>query len=240
MTLPMAGPRGLTQATADALDGLTEIRSGTVTAVTSRGIDIQVAEGLIRSAAHLDSYNPGVGDPVVCAVYRDSWTVLGRPVGPGTATDYATPGTGVGSTILAGCVLTGSGATLASSTGSQVVVPRYRCTFYHPPNHQVLVLCGVSWYSSVLNDTLWITLWNAVTAAQVNLIDLTQAGTIAFGHFETFGAILAPPAGGGKVDIYMQVQRAGGTGASRVDDATGRRGWMVALDLGDSSVMKTV
>lgn len=238
--LPGAGPRGITSQTADRTEDPTDIRMGTVLAVTSRGVSVDVAGGLVADASHLNSYNPAVGDYVVLVRFRDAWVVQGRVVGPGTPTDLATAGSGVGTTLLTGCALTGSGATLASSTGSLVTVPRYRCTYYHPPGHQVLILGGASWYSSVLNDTMWIMLYDAVTGVQMNLIDLTQAGTIAFGHFETFGAMMPPSMGGRKVDLYMAIQRAGGTGTSRVDDAAGRRGYMVALDMGDSSVVATV
>ena len=240
MTLPMAGPRGLTQATADALDGLAEVRAGTVSAVTSRGIDVQVAEGLIASAAHLDSYNPAVGDPVVCAVYRDSWTVLGRPVGPGTATDLATVGSGVGLTVLGGKVLSGGGATMASSTGSVVVVPRYGVSYHHPPGHWVLLLCGISWYSSVTNDWMSVALVNTQSGAAVGSVELVQAGSNAFGHFETWSGMVPPAYGGVRRDIHMTLQRISGTGASRIDDVAARRGYLVAVDLGDQSVVTVV
>ena len=135
------GPNPLTQATAQGLDGPTEIRTGTVTAVTARGITVAVAEGTVP-AAHLDSYAPAVGDPVAMAAFRDSWLALGRPVGTGTATDLVTPGSGAGPTVLGGMVLSGTNATMASSTGSFVTVPRYRCTYHHPANHQVMIWGG--------------------------------------------------------------------------------------------------
>jgi len=239
--LPGVGPRGLTSQASSATDAPTDLRSGIVVAVTSRGIDVDVASGRIVGAAHLASYNPAVGDPVALVRFQDAWLVLDRPVGPGTALDLATPGSGAGTNLLGGTVLSGTGATLASSTGTAVNVPRYRCTYYHPPGHQVLILCGVSWYSSVTADSLWIMLWDAVSGVQASIMDLNQMSNNFFGHFETFGAMLQPATfGGRKVDLYMQVQRAGGTGTSRVDDIAARRGFMIALDMGDGSILATV
>lgn len=240
MTLPLVGPRKLTFETAARTASPTEMRMGTVASVTARGVTVALAEGIVPAAC-LDSYAPAVGDPVLMSNFQDSWTCLGRPVGTGTALDLATPGSAAGTTLLGGTVLSGSGATMATSTGSLVVVPRYRCTYFHPPGHQVLILCGVSWYSTSLNDAMWITLWDAQTGGQVSIMDLIQSGTVSFGRFETFGAMLAPgSAGGRKVDLYMALQRSGGAGTSRVDDVFDRRGFMVALDMGDSSVIATV
>lgn len=239
MTLPM--PSSLTRVTADKTSAPSDIRTGTVIAVSSRGIDVDVAGGLVEGAAHLSSYNPAVGDPVVLIRFQDSWVVLDRPVGPGTATDLSTPGSGVGTTLLGGTVLSGTNTTIATSTGALTAVPRYRCTYFHPPNHQVLILCGVTWYCSVAADTLEISLWDAPTGTLAMGVPLNQASNATFSHFETFGAMLNPATfGGRRIDLYMNLQRVGGTGTSRVDDAATRRGYMVALDMGDGSVIATV
>lgn len=228
-------------AVASMTSGPSDLRTGTVVAVTSRGINVAVAGGLVENAAHLSSYNPAVGDPVALLRFQDSWLVLDRPVGPGTATDLATPGSGLGTTLLGGTVLSGSNTTMASTTGGPVTVPRYRCTYFHPPGHQVLILCGFTWYCSVAADTMEVMLFDAVSGQQGGSMVFNQSSNNFFSRFETNGQMFWPQVfGGRKVDVYMQIQRLNGTGTSRIDDAALRRGYMVALDMGDSSVIATV
>lgn len=217
-----------------------DMRTGTVVAVTSRGIDVDVAGGLVPGAAHLSSYNPAVGDPVVMIRFQNSWVVLDRPVGPGTATDLATPGSGVGATILGGTVLSGTNTTMASSTGALVPVPRYRCTYYHPPGHNVMIWCGFTWYCSVAADTMEVSLWDAASTLQVGSMVFNQSSNVFFSRFESAGQLVPASFGGRKVDAYMQAQRINGTGTSRVDDAPLRRGYMIAVDMGPTSVIATV
>lgn len=239
MTLPFAGPRKLTTETAARTTAPTEMRMGTVSAVTARGVTVGVAEGFVPASC-LDSYAPAVGDAVLMSRFQDTWTVLGRPVGTGTATDFATPGIAAGTTMLGGTALTASGVIMASSTGSLVPVPRYRCTYFHPPGHFVLVMIGLSWYCSVAGDTMEVSLWDAAVAVQAGSMVFQQSDNNFFSRFEASGQMLPPSFGGRKVDLYLQVQRLNGTGTSRVDDAAIRRGYMVALDMGDQSVIATV
>lgn len=239
--LPFAGPRGLTAATAGLTDGGVAVQMGVITAVTSRGLTVARAGGTIEDVAHLSSYNPAVGDPVALVRYQDAWLVTGRPVGPGTTLDTATPGSAAGTTLLDGMALAGAGVSIATSTGAVVVVPKYGVTFYHPPNHWVLLLIGVSWYSSVVNDWLTLSIRNSVTAARVFYTDKIQAGSNSFAQWETIGAMLPPSLGGKGASYYMDLQRVAGSGTSRVDDnLPERRGYMLALDMGDGAVIRTV
>jgi hypothetical protein len=239
MTLPV-GPRGLTQQAGQLLADPTDVRQGRVSAVTARGIDVAVAGGLVADAAHLDGYNPAVGDNVVMTRFADSWFVLGRPVGPGTATDNATRGTGVGATLLNGVVLSGGGATLASSTGAVVTVPRYNLNYHHPAGHWVMLWVGYSWYNNITNDVLFVTFKNSVTGATVGTDELIQAGGNAFGHWASAGYLVGPSEGGKEAKITMTIQRGAGTGTVRVDDAAVRRGYLIALDMADQTSLATV
>lgn len=226
--------------TADKTSGPTDIRTGYVVAVTARGIDVEVAGGLVPGVAHLDSYNPGVGDPVVLVRFQDAWVAMGRPVGPGTATDAATPGSAAGTTLLAGMALSGTGATMASSTGAVVVVPRYGVTFYHPPNHWVMLMVGFTWYSSTVNDWLSVTIANAsFGSVAVGGSDFIQAGNNFFAHFESMAIVIPPSFGAAGSSYFMQLRRENGAGTSRIDDVAARRGYMLALDMGDGSVIAT-
>lgn len=244
MTAP-TGPRGLTQETANRTDAATDLRTGTVTAVTARGIDVAVAGGNVAGAAHVDSYNPAVGDSVALLQLRDSWLVLGRPIGPGTTADNITPGPAVGTTLLGGVVLAPTGAVLATSVGAQVTVPKYALKFHHPRNHWVLLMCGVSWRSSVANDELFITLWSATDNPDfaVGGTTVIQGPAVTTVAYETITVMLPPSRGGKEGDYYMTLQRGLGTGTTRIDDTSStnfRPGYLVALDMADASVLKLV
>jgi hypothetical protein len=239
MTTPLS-PRSLSGQTAAAIGSPSDLRSGTVAAVTSRGIDVTVAGGLVQNAAHLSSYNPAVGDPVALMRFQDSWLVLDRPVGPGTPVDLARPGTGVGATILGGTALSGTNTIMATSTGALVPVPRYRCTYHHPLGHHVMIMIGLTWYASVAGDTLEVSVWDAVSALQVGSMVFQQSDNNFFSRFEASAQLIQPTYGGKRVDLYLQVQRLNGTGTSRVDDAAIRRGYMIAVDMADTSVIATV
>lgn len=238
MTAP--GPRGLTQQAAQAAAGLSDLRTGVVQAVTSRGIDVRVGvDGLIPDAAHLNSYAPAVGDPVSMIAFQGSWLVLGRPVGPGTARDNVTPGSAAGTTLIGATVLTGTSTTLASSTGSAVVVPRMTMAYYHPPGHYVLIMAGFSWFNNIANDWLTATFSNANNGVTLADIQLIQAASAAAGHWETLPFIVGPSQGGKPVSLKMTIQRLSGTGTVRVDDSGPRVNYLIALDLGDQSVIPT-
>src|ERR1041384_3661417 len=179
---------------------------GTVVAVTSRGIDVSVGTGLVPNIAHLQGYNPAVGDPVGMLRFEDSWVVLGRPVGPGTATDNVTPGSGLGTTLLGGVVL----------------------------------WVGYSWFNNTVNDVLFVTFKNSVTGSTIGSDELIQAGGAAFGHFASAGYMVPPTEGGKEVKITMSIQRGAGSGTVRIDDPGVRRGYLIALDMGHTSVIPTV
>lgn len=218
----------------------TDLCSGIVTEVTSRGLTVSRAAGLIQNVAHLDSYNPAAGDAVSLVRFAGSWLCLGRPVGPGTPEDLATPGSGLGTTLLGGIVMSGTNTTIASSTGALVAVPRYRCTYHHPTGHHVLIMLGFTWYCSVAADTMAVTVWDAITGTKVGELIFNQSSNNFFSRFESAGVLVPRTQGGRKVDLYLQVQRLGGTGTSRIDDNSATPGYMVALDLGDGSVIATV
>lgn len=239
MTTP-SGPRGLAQQTAERTGAPTDLRSGTVRAVTARGIDVEVAGRRVLNAAHLNGYNPAVGDPVAMLSFDDAWLVLGRPIGPGTPSDNATPGAAAGTTLLDGAALPGLGSTLASSSGATVVVPKYTCNYFHPPNHWVMVLVGHTWYSTVANDWMKLQVINQTSGAVVGENQLIQAGNNFFANFETWAAMVPPSQGGKVASLYLTLVRESlATGVVRVDDPVTRRGFMVALDMGDTSVMRS-
>lgn len=234
----MSGPLGLTQQTAERTGTPSDLRTGTVLAVTARGIDVQVATGLVEGAAHLASYNPAVGDAVSMISYANSWLVLGRAVGPGTAADLATPGIGVGSTVLDGMALSGANVDLATSTGAQVTVPRYGLSFYHPPNHWVLLMLTYNWYSTVANDVMTT---RVIEAGGTTIgIDNTQGGAGGIGNVSTLAVMAKPSLGGAKRTWSLTVQRFSGTGTVRIYDPSNRFGSWIAYDLGDQAMIRTV
>lgn len=234
----MTGPLGLTRETARRTDAPSDIATGTVSAVSSRGIDVQRGSGLISGAAHLQSYTPAVGDTVTMIRYQDSWVALGRSVGPGTATDNASPGTGLGFTMLDGMVLTQAGGAMATSTGSLVTVPRYGLTFFHPPGHWVLLLVSYTWFCTVGNDILQVSVYESLSGTtfwRAEHVQVTGAS-----RFETY-AVMAPPTFGGQQRSYgLKIQRVSGSGTNQIEDHTNRRGGFFAYDLGDQTIIRTV
>lgn len=236
----MSSPLQLTSKTAERTGTPSDIRTGTVAAVTSRGIDVTVGSGRVEGAAHLTSYNPAVGDTVTMIYYANSWVVLGRAVGPGTGTDNVTPGTGIGMTLLDGCVLSLTNTDMATSTGAEVTVPRYGVTFYHPTGHWVMIMMTYSWYSSVASDVLTVRLKESISGNTVASIDHIQAGVGNIGQFSTFALMMPPTLGGAKRSYFLTVQRFSGTGTVRIFDPNTRRGSMLAYDAGDQAIIRTV
>lgn len=237
MTSPV-GAKGLTSQTATGIEAPSDMRMGTVQAVSSRGIDVSVGTGLVEGAAHLPGYNPAVGDPVAMVRFQDTWLVLGRPVGPGTATDFSSPGTGLGFTLLDGMVLTQAGGAMATSTGSLVTVPRYGVTFFHPPNHWVLVMLSYTWFATVGGDVLQVSMYETLSGTAFWKGDHVQVTGAS--RFESY-AVMVPPAFGGQKRTYgLKIQRLGGTGTSQIEDHALRRGSMLAYDLGDNGTIRTV
>lgn len=229
---------GLTQQTAQAVAAPSNLRMGTVKAVNARGIDVTVANGLISGAAHLPGYNPAVGDPVAMVLFQDSWLVLGRPIGPGTATDNASPGAALGQTLLDGCALKMSGTVLATSTGASATVPRYGVTYYHPPSHWVLIQAAYTWYCTVATDIAQVRVRETVSNTQLLQVEHPQQGTTS--AFATQWALVPPTLGGQARSIGLEVQRFSGTGTSQIEDHATRRGLMLAYDLGSTAIIRTV
>jgi hypothetical protein len=228
----------LPQALALAIGQPTDQRLGTVSAVTARGIDVSVGTGLVEGAAHLSSYNPAVGDTVIMARYADSWTVLGRLVGPGTPSDNLSPGTGLGFTMLDGMVLTQAGGAIGASTGSVVTVPRYGLSFYHPPSHWVALLISYTWFCTVATDQLQVSVYETVSGTTFWQAEHPQVPGAS--RFETY-VIMAPQTFGGVARGYgLKVQRTSGSGTSQIEDHASRRGSFFAYDLGATSIIRTV
>lgn len=234
----MTGPRRLTVGTSERTEAPSDARMGIVTAVTSRGIDVAVAGGAVEGIAHLSSYNPAVGDPVYVTRYQDSWMVHGRPVGPGTATDSASPGSGLGATLVDGMALSGGGGVMATSVGAVVTVPRYSVTYFHPPGHWVELQWRYSWFSTVAGDVLQVQLLESLAAYAVQIEHVQPSGGV--GNWAS-QAVLIPPALGDSARTFtMRLQRLAGTGTSRIDDAGARRGALLVFDVGDKSIIRTV
>jgi len=234
MTSPR-GPSGLTQQTAAKTDNPSDLRTGVVSAVTSRGIEVQVAGGVI-AAAHLDSYGPAVGDSVALMKAQDSWLALGRVVGSGTPTDYTSGGSAAGPTVL-DAFYTGGSSTLASSTGATVTVPKFSLTFYHPKNHVVALMWHFGWQSTVTTDWILINMVETVSGLTVGFLDEPIVSTFNRG---TDGlGLLGTQFGGAKRNVVMTMSRLAGTGTTSVTEGT-PPGYMIALDVGDGSVFRKV
>lgn len=233
MTSPR-GPSGLTRQTAEKTDNPSDLRTGAVSAVTSRGIDVQVAGGVI-TAAHLDSYAPAVGDSVALMKTQDSWLAMGRIVGSGTPTDFSSAGTGVGPSVLAAMRTSGTGA-LVSSTGSTVFVPKYSIQYFHPVGHSVLILAFFNWNSTNATDWIIADLVEAVSGSGVG--ELVEAQINAtFGRANLMTGLVRDTFGGARRQINLNMARLSGSGTTTISQTDSRPGYMIALDLGDKSVI---
>lgn len=237
LLLPNAGPRPLVQETAKATEAPSDLRLGTITGVTARGVTVNVAGGLVP-ASHLDSYSPAVDDTVALQRFQDSWVVLGRVVGSGTPSDNASPGPGMGATMLEGVYTSGSG-TLASSSGAELPVPGYSLTFHHPANHCVLIAMGFSWSATVSTDWMWTLLREAISTTLIN----SRAEPVvssSFGRYTTWYGMAGPSYGGLPRTYYMTMQRLSGTGAVTVAKSDTSRGYMLAIDVGDAALVSAI
>lgn len=236
MTAPFlpnrTGPAPLTEGLSAAVDAPTDQRLGTVTAVTARGITVNVAGGEVP-AAHLDSYVPAVGETVALVRFQGSWLVVGRPVGFGTSSDSMSPGPGVGITLLAAqeCT-TGS---QAFSTGAEVAMPSYSLTFYHPTGQHVLIVAVYGWFSTVSADWVNVALreqFSGVSYAS----QLEPITSNVFGRTASFVRRVPSSLGGTKRTYYMTVQRFSGTGTSQAGILS-NSGCMLAYGIGDRSII---
>lgn len=232
------GPGRLVSGTEQKTADPSELRVGVVTEVTARGITVAISEGSV-AAGHLDSYAPAVGDNAALMKTQDSWLALGRVVGSATPTDLNSPGSGIGPSVLDAMISSGGGGTLASSTGALVTVPKFSLDFYHPPGHQVLVLAGFNWYGTVTNDWIIAQLWETTTNTQVGQFVDIQSNN-AFGRADWIYGCMINDFGGAKRNVVFKIQRLTGTGTIRSDDSTTNRPFMIAYDMGDSSVFRIV
>jgi hypothetical protein len=230
----MSGPTTLVGGIPDPA-GSSDIRTGVITAVTSRGVTVAVSAGTV-DAAHLGSYAPAVGDTVALAKTQDAWLVMGRLVGSGTVSDYTAPGSSAGPSVLDAMRTVGTGA-MVSSTGSASVVPKYTLTYYHPPNHQVLILAYFSWGGTVSGDWIIIDFTETTTGSAVG--EFTEPLTNAsFGRASTVSCVARESLGGAKRSVSMTMNRLTGTGTMTVSQFDVRPGYMIALDMGDASVFR--
>lgn len=229
----MSGPSSLVSGMPDPANS-SDVRTGTVTAVTARGISVSVSGGSI-DAAHLDSYAPAIGDTVALTKTQDSWLCFGRIVGSGTATDSRSPGTGVGPSILAAMHTIGS-STLASASGSPVTVPRYTLTYYHPVGHSVLILAFFTWISTANGDWIIVDIGESVSGRGVGEFVQPQVSA-SFGRADMMTGLVPEDLGGAKRTVFMSMNRLTGTGVASINCTTARPGYMIALDLGDQSVI---
>jgi len=234
---PALSSRSLAEQTAARTQAPTDLRMGTVTAVTAFGIEVDVGGGAV-SASHLDSYAPAVGHTVVLQRVLDAWVCLGRPVGSGTPTNGGAPGSGMGMTVLGGATLLGSG-TLASSTGAEVPVPGMSMTFFHPTGHTLLLVAGFAWTST--NSADWIvTRWRT----DGGFLAGEWSEPVSSSAFLRFGQHLAVvPASlysGRTRTYYFNFARLSGSGTTSIARNTNDASFVVAIDLGDSSLVREV
>jgi hypothetical protein len=230
------GPASSTTETAAKTDAQSDLRMGVVTAVTTRGITVQVGAQSI-DAAHLDSYAPAVGDPVALMKAQDSWLAMGRVVGPGNPTDFSAGGPAAGPSFLGSTSLTGiSAGTLVSTAAGPVDIPKYDTTYFHPSGHVILVLFGVEWVASV--TTASATFLVQEVTAPITPGFLRQLAGVTTDRCDIGYAIVPAAQGGTQRRIKVQVTATGGTITVKDGIAAGR-GFMSLLDLGDQSFVVT-
>jgi hypothetical protein len=229
--------RSLAEQTAQRTEAPTDLRMGTVTAVTAYGIEVNVGGGAV-TASHLDSYAPSVGHTVVLQRVLDAWVCLGRPVGSGTDQLGGMAGSGMGATVLGGATFSG-GATLASSTGAEVAIPGMSMSFFHPTGHAVLLMAGFWWQSSNAADWI-ITRWrvNHPSGAGILVGEWSEpVVSTSFGRWGQHWVVVPPTFAGPNRTYYLNMLRITGAGTTTV---TRTFTYCAAIDLGDSSLIKAV
>jgi hypothetical protein len=228
------GPGRDTQETASKTDAPSDLRMGVVTAVTARGITVQVGSQS-HTAAHLDSYAPAIGDAVALMAVQDSWLAMGRVVGPGNPTDGSAAASAVGPSLLTGGNTTSLGSvTLASTSGGAVNVPRYDRTYFHPENHAVLAIAGFTWLGSTA-ATVFSFLITETTGGASHGLFRRLTGT-TFEQYDVCYGVLPATLGGQNRRVVGQVSVTGGGGSATVKTGNGiGRGFFILMDLGDLS-----
>lgn len=233
MTSP--GPSGLTQQTAARTETPSDLRSGVVSAVTKQGVEVTVANGTV-TAAHLSSYAPAVGDPVALERVNDTWLVMGRPIGPGTQTDLLSPSPMMGN-VLGGSITIGADATLVSSTGATQDVPRVGVSFYHPPGHVVEVRVPFIWFSTVSTDWIIANLVETVSGVKFAEVLEPEVTGSSFVRDSLLIGYLPASFGGVARRVKMTMARFSGTGTTSVLHVANRPTCLLALDMGDTSLI---
>lgn len=228
------GPSALVRQTSEKTDNPSDLRTGIVSAVSARGIDVTIAAGTV-TAAHLDSYAPAVGDTVALMKTQDSWLAMGRVVGSGTPTDFTASGSGVGPSILAAMRTSGTSA-LVSSTGASVFVPKYTLTYFHPVGHEVLIMAFFSWISTNAADWIIADLTEVISNTPIGELTEAQINS-GFGRTHTVYGLARDTLGGKKCQVNLTMARLTGAGTTTVSQFDTRPGYMIALDLGDKSVI---
>jgi hypothetical protein len=228
----VTGPSSLAQGIPDPSSN-SVIRTGVVTSVSARGISVAISAGTVN-ASHLDSYAPAVGDTVAVVKTQDSWLAMGRVVGSGTPVDFTAPGSAAGLSILAAMRTEGTSALV--STIASVAVPKYTLSYYHPPGHNVLILAFFTWISNNSTDWVIADLTETTTGAAVGEFVQPQVNA-SFGRADLMTGIVKDTLGGAKRIVSMTFGRLTGAGTSSLNQNDARPGYMIALDLGDKSVI---
>jgi hypothetical protein len=229
------GPTKSTTEVASKTDAQSDLRMGTVTAVTTRGITVDVGAQSV-DAAHLDSYAPAIGDPVALMKVQDSWLAIGRVVGPGNASDLSGVGPAIGPSLLGGGIVTTTRTT--STAAGPVNISGWDIDFWLPPNHAALIVAGLPYFGSVAGSLAQMTLL-AVGIGQIAQLRRTAiTGNIA--QMETLTGVVMPAALGRAINVVAQLQFISGTGTSNVNGFSTVPGYMFAMDLGDTSFTATV
>jgi hypothetical protein len=229
------GPASSTTEVASKTDAQSDLRMGVVTAVTTRGITVDVGAQTV-DASHLDSYAPAIGDPVALMKVQDSWLAMGRVVGPGNAADLSGVGPAIGPSLLGGGIVTTTRAT--TTTGGPVNISGWDIDFWLPPNHVALVVAGFPYFGSVAGSLAQFTLV-AVGISQLSQLRRTAiTGNIA--QMETMTGVVMPASSGRAINVVATLQFISGTGSSNVNGFSVNPGYMFAMDLGDTSFMATV
>lgn len=224
------GPAGSTTEVAARTDAQSDLRMGIVTAVTTRGITVAVGAQSV-DASHLDSYAPALGDPVALMKVQDSWLAIGRVVGPGNASDLSGVGPAIGPSYLGGGIITTTRTT--STAAGPVNISGWDIDFWLPPNHSALVIAGLPTFGSVAASVMQFALV-AVGIGQISqLRRSTVTGSIAV--METLTGVVMPASAGRAINVVATVQFVSGTGTANVNGFSVNPGYMVALDLGDTS-----
>lgn len=223
------GPSGLTAEAAGKTDAQSDLRMGVVTAVTNRGITVDVGAQSV-DASHLDSYAPALGDPVALMKVQDSWLAMGRVVGPGNVTDFTNVGPSIGPSLLGGGIVTTTRTT--STSAGPVNISGWSINFYLPPNHSALVIAGLPYFGSVAGSVAQMML-NAGGGQIAQMRRTTITASIA--SMEFLSGVVMPNSAGRNINATATLQFISGTGTVNVNGFSVVPGYMVALDLGDTS-----